>query len=218
MIRIRIFSVAMCALLAGVNLGCATRVAPPQQVADPVAVYIVDYGRHASLLLPVDEPEPGSLARTTMREYTFGDWVYYANSENSVRNGAKALLWKSQGTLGRRDLAALGPAADEAPIELEARIERTMQVERVHAVVVERAAAAELLAVLDARFEAGAARGESFRNDRFGLDFVPDEESYSLLRHCNHSMRDWLTEMGAESYSAPLISEFKMLRSEAGVD
>lgn len=218
MIRKRIFSVAICALMAGMNLGCATRVAPPADVVDPVAVYIVDYGRHASLLLPVDEPQPGSLDRTTMREYTFGDWVYYANSDNSVRHGARALLWKTDGTLGRRDLAGLGPAPDEAPIEMEARIERTLRVERVHAVVVERAAAADLLASLDARFDAGAANRPPITNDRFGLDFVKDDSSYSVLRHCNHSMRDWLTEMGADSYGAPLISEFKVLRSEAGAE
>jgi hypothetical protein len=215
MIRIRIFSAVVFALVAGMNVGCATRVAPPRDVVDPVAVYIVDYGRHASLLLPVGEPEPGSLSRTTMREYSFGDWVYYANNDNSVRNGARALLWKSEGTLGRRDLPGLGPALDEAPIELEARIERRLQVEWVHAVVVERAAAAELLAVLDARFEAGAQNRPAIYNERLDLDFVPDGMSYSLLRHCNHSMRDWLTEMGADSYGAPLISEFKVLRSEA---
>jgi hypothetical protein len=210
----RIGTVLVLALVGAMNLGCATRVEPARSVGDPVAVYIVDYGRHASLLLPLEDPEPGSVSRIAMREYSFGDWVYYANSDNTVRNGAAALLWKTQGTLGRRDLAGLGPAFDEAPIEPAARIERALGVERVHPIVVERGAATELLALLDARFEAGAAEMPAIENPRFGLDFVPYERSYSVLNHCNHALRDWMNPLGAEAYGAPLISEFKLLEPD----
>lgn len=205
-------AIVFVALAVSTLSGCMTRVSPPQSVSDPVTVYIVDYGRHSSVLLPIDQPEADPLARTTLREYAYGDWAYYANTQQSHWNGAKALLWNTRGTLGRRDLSGLGPASDEAPIEPAARIERTLSVERVFPVVVERAAAADLIALLDARFETGGGGTSSLHNPEFELDFVPDEASYSVLHHCNHEVRDWLVLLGAEASGAPLVSEYKVIR------
>lgn len=193
--------------------GCVTRMTPSAEVENPVAVYVADYGRHSSLLLPVpSEEEPTSiLGRTTMREYSFGDWVYYAQDQDSIRDGAKALLWKTSGTLGRRDLTDLGPAADEAPIEPTGRIQRTLGVERVFTLIVERELADALLERLDARYEQGLKRGQPVANEVVELDFVLDEKDYSVARHCNHEVRDWLRELGVEALGAPLVSEYKLL-------
>ncbi|MFI4855978.1 MAG: hypothetical protein ACIAQF_13485 [Phycisphaerales bacterium JB065] len=205
-------AIVFIALAASALSGCTTHVTPPQAVSDPVTVYIVDYGRHSSVLLPIDQPDTDPLGRTTLREYAYGDWVYYANTQQSHWNGAKALLWNTRGTLGRRDLSGLGPASDEAPIEPAARIERTLSVERVFPVVVEREAATDLLALLDARFETGGGDSSSLYNPDFDLDFVPDEASYSVLHQCNHEVRDWLVLMGVEASGAPLVSEYKVNR------
>lgn len=212
MMRFRLLAIAVltCCLVHGV--GCATRIAPASQVEDPVAVYVVDYGRHSSLLLPTEAEVDGNPgARTALREYSFGDWIYYAQDRDSIGDGARALLWRSSGTLGRRDLPRLGPAWDEAPIEPTGRIQRTLGVEKVIALVVSRERAAELLAELDQRFEAGLERSAPVTNPVVGLDFVIDERHYSLGRHCNHEVRDWLNALGADATGAPLVSEFRLV-------
>lgn len=198
-------------LLSG---GCATSVALPHNVEDPVAVYIVDYGRHSSLLLPVvgSQSEMDLLGRVVLREYAFGDWVYYAQNEDSICNGIRALLWKTEGTIGRRDLEGLGPSVDEAPIEAEGRIQRTLGVERVIGLAVERVYVESLLFRLDKRFDAGRMSHSSLYNPRADMDFVPDARSYSVLRHCNHEVREWLVELGVEAKGAPIISEYRIER------
>lgn len=215
MIRFRMLAIALLLGCSVHGFGCATRIAPAAAVEDPVAVYVVDYGRHSSVLLPVHDDEQANLAsRTTLREYSFGDWIYYAQDRDSIRDGARAMLWRSSGTLGRRELPGLGPASDEAPIEPAARIERTLDVQRVIPLVVSREAASELLATLDQRFEAGRERGEPLANPVVGLDFVIDDRHYSLGRHCNHEVRDWLNALGADAKGTPLVSEFKVVERD----
>src|SRR5689334_13559900 len=50
--------------------GCGGTITPPRAVRDPVPVYVADYGRHATLLLPVED---GGL-----EEFAFGDWRWLA--------------------------------------------------------------------------------------------------------------------------------------------
>jgi hypothetical protein len=50
--------------------GCTTTIVPPRAPADPVSVYVTDYGRHSSILLP----DP----RGHLTEYAFGDWNWFA--------------------------------------------------------------------------------------------------------------------------------------------
>jgi len=207
----RILWLAILAVWCGSLLGgCATRVTPSADVHDPAVVYLVDYGRHSSLLIPSAAP-PSPLQRSDLREYSYGDWMYYAKGQDSVWDGARALLWRSRGALGRRDLPGFGPALDEAPIEPAAMIQRRLGVERVYPIVVERERAEALLAMLDARFDQGKSRGPLVENTRVDLDFVQDEVDYSLARHCNHEVRDWLRELGVDAVFAPLIADFKVL-------
>ena len=76
---------AMVAVLAALSLGCATRVVPPRAIVSPVTVYIADYGRHSSLILPTDT---GCLA-----EYAYGDWRFYALNQYRWYWGMTALIW-----------------------------------------------------------------------------------------------------------------------------
>ena len=48
---------------------CAWRVVPPAKVAEPVPVYLSEYGRHTRLALPDDS--------TAFFEYGFGEWNFY---------------------------------------------------------------------------------------------------------------------------------------------
>lgn len=85
--------------------GCGTtRIVPPLDPHDPVSVFVLDHGRHTSLVLPAPD---GSL-----RRYPYGDWLYYAVRDTGTASSLAALLWSTPGALGHRQMP--GPATAEA--------------------------------------------------------------------------------------------------------
>src|SRR5436305_9556057 len=84
--------------------GCATRIVPPAAPSNPVAVYVTDYGRHSSILLPMGDGH--------LMEYSYGDWEYYALNKYKWYIGATKLIMSDASGLGRRILPH--PGTDEA--------------------------------------------------------------------------------------------------------
>ncbi|MEX0887415.1 MAG: hypothetical protein WD009_13350, partial [Phycisphaeraceae bacterium] len=122
------------ALLVALPLGCTTVVRAPEQVAEPTVVYILDHGRTPTLVLPAwDEG---------FTRWAYGDWRYYAEGRANVSTGAAALLWPTQGALGRMEHA--GPAT---PAGIEAQVD--VSIDEMHAVRVERDAVRRLRAELE---------------------------------------------------------------------
>jgi hypothetical protein len=76
--------------------GCATSVAPPKVQQGGAAIFLLDHGRHSSLVLSGPN---GHIVR-----YSYGDWAYYALGETGPYRGTAALCWPTQGALGRREL------------------------------------------------------------------------------------------------------------------
>jgi len=228
--RQRLSSVALFATLAFVLVvllpACATSVTPPPAPHDPVTVFIADYGRHASLVIPADVAVDGAadvdpsieftLRRTGndageadggwMWEYSYGDWLFYARDEDSLVYGAFALLTPTRGAVGRRRV----PLVHDAP-GLRAAFDA--QLEYVHAVEVERERARELLERLHERFSAGQRYAERLglepiRSEVVGLRFAPDPATYSLVNHCNHELAAWLETLGVETSGNSLVSRY----------
>ncbi|MGH8287112.1 MAG: hypothetical protein ACRETT_15295, partial [Steroidobacteraceae bacterium] len=85
----------VCGLVPGLA-GCTTTIGAPVHPADPVEVFIIDQGRTASLVIPASS---GGMLR-----YAYGDWRWYALRETGLFRGAAALLWPTQGALGRAEL------------------------------------------------------------------------------------------------------------------
>src|SRR3954453_12581474 len=112
-------TVLMLLLLCGTG-GCATHVSPPSYVRDPTTVYLTNYGRHASLILPTS---PG-----TLTEYSYGDWTFYAEGKTTPPNAIAALFWSRQSALGRRSLVD-DHDPERLARELSASVQ-TCQVER----------------------------------------------------------------------------------------
>ena len=77
--------------------GCATTIVPPPHPVEPVPVFITDYGRHSSLLLP----HPGG----GFTEYAFGDWNWFALKRTTSGDALQALFFSPASTLGRRQLS-----------------------------------------------------------------------------------------------------------------
>ena len=177
-------------LALGLVAGCATTIRPPADPKDPVVVVLVDYGKHASVVLPA----PGG-----SEEYAYGHWGYFALNENDLCTGMFALCCYSQGTLGRR---TFGVPPQKAA--LRGRI----PCEELTELTVERAKADQLRAKLQARWERQA--DTKVANALNGLTFVKDDEDYICWNNCNHVVLRWLEELGCETSGCGCFADFQI--------
>ena len=183
-------------LMTLITSGCTWRVHPPASVADPARVYLLDYGRHSSIVMPAPNRD--------LVEYAFGDWNWFAANKNDPFHAIGALFFSGSSTLGRRFLQ---PVAD---------INTLVKMTGAHRgegfdVSAERAAA--LAASLD----------QSYRNDldtkifnpRTGLDHVRSDEPYGLIHNCNSETAKWLRSIGCDVDGTTLYSHFKVIAPAA---
>ena len=178
-------------LLAGLGLGgCQQRIEPPASVSDPVGVFVIDYGRHASLALPDDE---GGLV-----EWSWGDWNWFALERTGIQEGLQALFASRRSTLSRRELV---PA--ENTDEFAARV----GAENVLSLEVERERAAALQRELEARWRRGRDKAVAHPSGRV---FVPENRRYSLFNSSVHEVARWLEALGAEVSGMSLTANFKL--------
>src|SRR4051812_19057915 len=89
--------IAMLMLLSLFQTGCATKVIPPGRPNDPVTVYLTDYGRHSSVIVP-------SIKGHGYDEWSFGDWEFFALGHTQWWIAIRAMLHSPQATLGRRHI------------------------------------------------------------------------------------------------------------------
>jgi hypothetical protein len=175
--------------------GCATHVIPPEVVHEPATVYLADYGRHASLILPT---APG-----TLTEYSFGDWTFYAEAKTTPVNAIAALFWSRQSALGRRWIVD-----DRDPGELAGQLKASVQ-----SFEVERAAASSLTRQLDERY-AQHLRTEIF-NPSYQTYFVADEEHYGICNNSNRMTARWLGQLGCTIRGPALLSNFVVVKTSS---
>ncbi len=178
-------------LIAGLGLGgCQHIIEPPARVSDPVGVFVIDYGRHASLALPEDN--------SGLVEWSWGDWNWYALERTGAVEGLQALFASPRSTLGRRELA---PARDAQ--ELAARV----GAEEVLALNVERERARALQRHLEERWL--RRRGEAVTHSS-GRVFVPDDARYSLFNNSVQELARWLEALGARVSGTGATANFKL--------
>jgi hypothetical protein len=168
--------------------GCGTRVVPPANVRDPTTVYLTNYGRHASLILPT--------SAGTLTEYSYGDWTFYAEAKTTPVNAIAALFWSRQAALGRRSLADY-----RDPAQLARDLKATVQTVRV-----EREAASVLGQRLEERY-AQRLQTEIY-NPEYQTYFVADDEHYGLCNNSNMLTARWLMELGCTVRGPALLSNF----------
>jgi hypothetical protein len=171
--------------------GCATSIRPPADPEDPVVVVLVDYGKHASLVLPA--PPGGSV------EFAYGEWDYFARNKTDLCTGMLALCGVGQGTLGRRLLDVRALAA-----ELRGRV----WAEELMELKVARAAAEALRVKLEERYE--RRRETETANPLNGLRFVKDDEPYVCFNNCNHVVLRWLEELGCRIFGCGWFAAFRV--------
>lgn len=177
-----------------VGTGCATKVIPPApaQVANPTIVYVTDYGRHSSIVLPVGE---------RWVEYAFGDWDYLALSNYRWYLGATKLLFSEGACLGRRYIENV---ADEPSLLKAVASERLIRIEA------DRSHVEALLCALDERFDRHI--DTLVYNRHQIMFFVKDDAHYWLMNNCNGVTARWLEQLGCRVEGAAVLSNFEVVR------
>ncbi len=158
--------------------GCTTAIVAPANVQDPLPVFILDHGRHTSLVLP----HPEGVVR-----YAYGDWDWYAEVETGAVEATSALLWPTRAGLGRRLIAA---PATEAGVRGGLKV----GIQSLHSVQVESKAVESLRATLETLYQVNL---DSLKfNAAYDLAFVHHPVPYSLWHNSNHQVANWLRQLG----------------------
>lgn len=177
---------------------CTNHVVPPVEVQDPAKVFVLDHGRHTSLV--VSTPE-GKLVR-----FAYGDWRFYAERETGLGHAIAALWWQTPGALGRRELR--GPPTAEA---VRARI--PLVIVNLYGIEVERARVEALRVELDAIFFAADLVLDTPETD---LIFVPHPRAYTLRHNSNTAIAGWLAQLGCEVRGPAIIARWRIHEPTTG--
>lgn len=180
--------------------GCSTRVIPPSDVRDPVPIYLTDYGRHSSLLLPM---EP--LDQRIFAEYAFGDYDFFARERWRWWDMIRVAFYSQRSTIGRRYLQL---AYDDPE-----KIAEVLGLPRVQRLEVSQMKVRALLDELDDRF------CENLDTLIYGptteMWFVEDPRRYTIADNCNGQTARWLRELGCEIRGSALTSGFIVVEPAA---
>lgn len=172
---------------------CTNVIVPPPQPLDPQRVFVLDHGRHASLVLPA---RGSGIVR-----YAYGDWRYYAEGETGPAEASAAVLLPTDAGLGRRILP-------EPPTAGGVRRAMRVGVEHVHEVVVEWPAVAQLREALDSIFQAN--EETLIYNASYDLEFVRHPRPYTIFRNSNWMVVDWLRRLGCRVHGLLLASKWRV--------
>ena len=185
------FGVGVAALV--IFEGCTTVVVPPVDPNVPRPVFLLDHGRHASLVLPRAD---GRIVR-----YSYGDWRYYAQVKTGVFRGSAAILWPTQAALGRRELPG--------PLE-EAAVRRNVRVwsEQLYELIVDSVAIEALRVRLDSIYEANLE--SRIYNSAYDLEFVHHPRAYWVFHNSNQVVARWLEQLGCRVSGLALFSRWKL--------
>lgn len=176
--------VALLVLASTLFFGCTAVITPPRELDDPCEVFLLLDGQHRGLILPS--------ADDALVEYAYGEWWWYALEDDAWYDAFRAVLWPTQGAVGKRRAGAS---------DLEG-LRRRYHWMRIEPITVERRKAGELAARLDAVH--GERRDEAVYSERYRFEFVPHEASYWAFHNCNDVVADWLAELGCDVSWVPL--------------
>ncbi len=172
------------------------RVVPPPRPAEPVRVYLSDYGRHSSLIFPKDEKH--------LVEYTYGDWEFYALDKYRWYIGFTKLLFGGDAAMGKRVL----PRANSLYELTEVTGAR-----RVMCIEVEKQKLAGLSHELEDAYNSHI--NTLTYNKTQDTHFVRADERYWLMHTCNVLTGQWLEKLGCRVYGCTVMSNFAIWEPDA---
>lgn len=189
--RLSVWTILLAMLVWGT--ACVNRVIPPARPSDPTTVFLVDHGRHPSLVLPRDDGE--------WIRYTYGNWAWYVEDRTHFFSAFSALFWPNKAGLGRQRLAATGDMFHPAgPIE-----EGVVHLYRL------RVSSERVRMLDDALTDLFAERKNAMiYNPVWDLEFVPHPRAYWIFHQSNKITAQWLEELGCEVRGAALFSNWRI--------
>lgn len=177
--------------------GCTSTITVPAAAPeDPVPVYLLDHGRHSSIVLPRSEDD--------LVRYAYGDWEWYAQMRTGPLRAFPTLLVRGQATLGRREFP--GPRTT-ANVRRQVRI----FIQDMWELEVEREAADALRGRLDGLHDEH--RDTLEFNQLYDLEFVHHPEPYSLMHNSNHVTAQWLRELGLDVRMRNVLSRWRVIEA-----
>jgi hypothetical protein len=191
-------NLTVCAVVTASLLGlaaCTNVVIPPPAPPEPQSVFVLDHGRHASLVLPA--------ADSGMVRYAYGDWRYYAQWQTGVVETTGAVVWPTTAALGRRELRTPAtPAGVRAAVQVG--------IEHLYEVTVDKRAIRRLRGQLDAVFQANLAT--RLYNPAYDLEFVHHPDAYTIIHNSNRVVARWLQDLGCQVSGPLLFSRWQVKR------
>lgn len=184
----------MLLLLLPLFTGCSALITLPERVREPRTVQLLQHGRHSSLLL--------TAADQSRLRYSFGDWAWYVESDQSLASGSRALFKDSKGALGRQIVAATTPGEN-----LAAKV--GVGIGKAYLFQVEAAQVDALLATLEQQFT--ASQSVPFYSAERHLSFVPHSRPYTFNYNSNHQVADWLRALGLQVQGNPAWGNWRVL-------
>jgi hypothetical protein len=172
--------------------GCGYTLIPPALLSNPTQVFLLDHGRHSSLVLQTDNE---------IIRYSYGDWDWYALNLRGFRSASRALLLSSPAALGRQKLYS-------APMEESVRRAVPVNIEDIFSIMVERDRVNHLNTRLEHFFAEN--REQIHHNPSYGVDFVPHPVPYSLSHNSNKVVAQWLRELGVEVRGGGPFSRWRL--------
>lgn len=162
----------------------------PEDPASPTRAYLVNHGRHASLVLPdVD----GRWVR-----YGHGEWRWYALNEKGPWRAVQAILWPTRAAIGRGSLNRPPEGGRPIPGIPEGYTESIP-------FQVSQSRAASLRERLDEHFENPEKR---HYQPLYELEFVPYPKDYWFMHQSNEVTANWLRALGLEVRGPTLFSDW----------
>lgn len=173
-------------LLLSLLTGCTGTIKTPENLEEPSAFLLLDFGHHTSLLLP--RAVPGRYVR-----YSYGDWGWYVEGREAWYRSLPVLLWPTAAGIGRAEfqqVASLDSLSYLAPqvYLLEAETEKILALQKR----------------LDAYFDGSEIL--LTRSELRQLDFAPYPKNYWIFHQSNLKTAEWLRELGLDVRGYPLWS------------
>ncbi|GHG60963.1 hypothetical protein GCM10010919_04950 [Alishewanella longhuensis] len=189
----KISTVFIVLLLLPLISGCSAIISAPETVYQPREVQLLQHGRHSSLLL--------TAADQSRLRYSFGDWAWYVESDQSLASGSRALFKDSKGALGRQIVAPT-----TAGENLAAKV--GVGIGQAYLFQVEAAQVDALIKSLEQQFT--ASQSVPFYSAERHLSFVPHSRPYSYSYNSNHQAADWLRALGLQVQGNPAWGNWRV--------
>lgn len=173
--------------------GCTNVIVPPEAPHRPRSVFVLDHGRHASLVLPA--------GRDSLVRYSYGDWKYYALRQTGPSETTGAVLWPTRAAFGRREL---GGDATATAVRSAVRV----GIERLYEVTVDSAAIERLRTALDTLFRSQI--DSKIYNRAYDLEFVHHPHDYTIIRNSNKVVALWLRRLDCRVRGPLLFSQWRV--------